>query len=93
MRELTDGREDRNAQPQSIYSIEDFNDSKVNNKYPEPSFDDENRLYKLEEVYSIDQRFQVYMILGKCKIVQIYVVASRKSTKNGQGEKLLTNLN
>ena len=59
MRELTDGREHWNAQPQCIYSIKDFNDSEVNNKYPVPSFDDENRLYELEEVYSIDHTFHV----------------------------------
>lgn len=94
IRELTDSREDWNAQPQCIYLIQDSNDSKVSNKYPEPSFDDENRLYELEEVYSIDQTSHVNTIRRKSKMVHVYVVASIKSPKNGEGgrEKLLTNL-
>ena len=69
----TYGREDWNAQPQRVYSIKNSNLSKASNKYPESSFDHENRLYELEEEYSIDQTFHVYTIFGKCERVHIYV--------------------
>ena len=72
-RELTYCSEDWNAKPQRAYSNQGFNVSKACNKYLEPNLDDENGLYKFQNVYSVDQTFQVHAVIGKGKIVQVYI--------------------
>jgi hypothetical protein len=72
-RELTYCSEDWNAEPQRAYSNQGLNVSKACNVYLEPSFDYENGLYKFEDVYSIDQTFQVCAVIGKCEIVQVLI--------------------
>jgi len=67
----TDRGKDWNAKPQHLYTIKDFNVPKTSNECPEPSLDDENRLYKFDEVYSVDQTFHIQPVLRKCKIVKI----------------------
>lgn len=68
--ELTYCSKDRNAQPLRLYLIKGFNISKASRKCPKSSFHEENRLDKFEDVYSIDQTFQIYTVIRKCKAVQ-----------------------
>ena len=71
-RELTYCSEDWNAEPQRVYNNV-FNMSKAGNKYLEPNLDDQNGLYKFEDVYSIHQTFQIRAVIGKCEIVQVCI--------------------
>jgi len=68
--EFTYCSEDRNAQPLRLYLIEGFNVSKVSHKCPKSSFHEESWLDKFEDIYSIDQAFQVYTVIRKCEAVQ-----------------------
>ena len=65
--------ENWNAQPQCIDSIKAFDISKACDICPEPSFEDESRLCKFEDVYSIHQAFQVRAVIGKCEKVQVCI--------------------
>ena len=90
-RELAYCSEDWNGQPIWMYSINAFNISKVCDICPESIFNDEDRLYKFEDVYSIDQTFQVRAVIGKCKAVQVYIscfVNFRKLWRRGVTHKL-----
>ena len=77
IRQLTNGSEHWNAQPQNIYSIKNLNVSKAGNKYPKASFDNENPLYILEKVCPVNQVFHGHPILRKCKIVHVCIFASK----------------
>ena len=72
-RELTYCSEDRNTQPECVSFIKGFKVSKARDTYPEHSFDDENRLCKFKDIYSIHQTFQMHAVIGKCEAVQVYI--------------------
>ena len=60
------------------FKTSSFKVSKAINERSESGFDDENLLYKFEEVYSINQTFRVLAIIGKCEEVQVCVSMLRK---------------
>ena len=81
-REITDCSDHWNTQPQCLYSIKNSDILKISNKGPERGFDDEDRLYDFEDVYSIDQTFHVHSVLRKSKIVHVCASASIKIALN-----------
>ena len=68
-RELTYCSEDWNTQPCRPHLINGFKISKTSNEYLEDIFDEESRLYKFEDVYSIDETFHVHPVIRKCEVV------------------------
>ena len=93
--ELTCCSEDGSAKPCELYSIQGLNISKTSNKYPEPSLQGENGLYRLKEINSVNQAFDMHQVLRKCKVVQDWFSCSCQDNfpTDYEREKLLTNLN
>ena len=64
-----------------------MNISEASNKCPKPIVDGENGLYKLKEINTVNQTFDVHQVLRKCKVVQDWFSCKDKfATNYGGGE-------